>query len=259
VEIEPRPKEEFPMKAIAIVLAVSGLMAIHARADSLTESAQQVLKEQGFYYGDINGKRDADTTAAIRRYQIRNGLKITGDLNPETQRSLGTKDGTKEPAPTSAPLRSVPPPKTPDQPSDEPGEQPPQIPSPPPRVPDYPPGPQRFARDPRNFFAGTPYETASPEVQERVIVGAQSQLARQGYYREAIDGLDGPGTEFALRAYQTEFGIPPSGRLDRETLGALGLLPGQRGPGITAPRRSILRWPRIFAPRGERVYTPPGY
>ena len=64
------------MKAIAIVLAVIELMAIQARADSLTESAQQVLKEQGFYYGDINGKKDADTTAAIRRYQIRNGLKL---------------------------------------------------------------------------------------------------------------------------------------------------------------------------------------
>jgi len=259
VEICSRPNEEFPMKAIAIVLALTGLMAIPARADSLTESAQQVLKEQGFYYGGISGKKDADTTAAIRRYQIRNGLKITGELNPETQKSLGIKGSTKEPEPTPPPGRSVPPPSTPDQSGDEPAEQPPRMLSPPPRMPDYPPGPQRFAADPLDLFAGTPYETASPEVQQRVIVGAQSQLARQGYYRNAIDGLYGAGMEFALRAYQTEFGIPPSGRLDRETLGALGLLPGQRGPGITAPRRSILRWPRIFVPRGERVYTPPGY
>jgi len=242
------------MKAIAIVLAVIGLTAIPARADSLTESAQQVLKDQGFYYGDINGKKDADTTAAIRRYQIRNGLKITGEINPETQKSLGIKGSAKEPEPTP-PVRNVPPPSTPDQPGDDPAEQPPRMPSP----PANPPGPLGLVPDPLDLFAGTPYEIASPEVQQRVVVGAQTQLARQGYYRNPIDGLFGPGTEFALRAYQTQFGIPLSGRLDRETLGALGLLPGQRGPGITAPRRPIFRWPRIFAPRGERVYTPPVY
>jgi peptidoglycan hydrolase-like protein with peptidoglycan-binding domain len=37
---------------------------------------QQALKDQGFYYGDVNGEKTADTTAALRRYQIRNGLQI---------------------------------------------------------------------------------------------------------------------------------------------------------------------------------------
>jgi peptidoglycan hydrolase-like protein with peptidoglycan-binding domain len=60
-----------------------------ARADQIIESVQQKLKDQGFYYGEINGKKDTDTTAAIRRYQIRNGLQITGEINAETQRSLG--------------------------------------------------------------------------------------------------------------------------------------------------------------------------
>src|SRR4051812_30507739 len=69
-------------------------------ADPAIESAQQKLKDGGFYYGEINGKKDADTTAAIRRYQIRNGLQITGELNAETQRSLGL---TSKPAPTAAP------------------------------------------------------------------------------------------------------------------------------------------------------------
>ena len=100
------------MKAIAIVLAVIGLTAIQARADSLTESAQQVLKEQGFYYGDINGKKDPDTTAAIRRYQIRNGLKITGEINPETQKSLGIKGRANDPGPRHHRCRTSPPPST---------------------------------------------------------------------------------------------------------------------------------------------------
>ena len=45
-----------------------------AWADPAVQSAQQKLKDGGFYYGEINGQKDADTTAAIRRYQIRNGL-----------------------------------------------------------------------------------------------------------------------------------------------------------------------------------------
>src|SRR3954470_15692173 len=70
-----------------------------AWADPAIESAQQKLKDSGFYYGEINGKKDADTTAAIRRYQIRNGLQITGELNAETQHSLGL---TSKPAATPA-------------------------------------------------------------------------------------------------------------------------------------------------------------
>ena len=60
-----------------------------ARADQTTAKVQQALKEQGFYYGDVTGQKTADTTAAIRRYQIRNGLQITGEIDAETLRSLG--------------------------------------------------------------------------------------------------------------------------------------------------------------------------
>jgi peptidoglycan lytic transglycosylase len=53
-------------------------------------------------------------------------------------------------------------------------------------------------------------------------------LARRGYYRGDIDGLYGPGTEFALRAYQARVGLAVTGRLDLETLVAMGMLPGTR-------------------------------
>jgi peptidoglycan hydrolase-like protein with peptidoglycan-binding domain len=103
---------------------------------------------------------------------------------------------------------------------------------------------------------GTPYEVAPREVQRRVIIGAQSLLARRGLYRSGIDGTFGPAMEFALRAFQTRFAIPPSGRLDMETLAALGLLPGQQAPGVSMPRRH--RAPRgpMFAPNGEPIYIP---
>src|SRR6516165_2930009 len=58
-------------------------------ADPVIENVQQALKDEGFYYGEVTGNKDADTTAAIRRYQIRNGLQIIIDLKDERLRAIG--------------------------------------------------------------------------------------------------------------------------------------------------------------------------
>jgi peptidoglycan hydrolase-like protein with peptidoglycan-binding domain len=230
------------------------------RADQIVESVQQKLKEQGFYYGEITGKKDTDTTAAIRRYQIRNGLQITGEINAETQRSLGLTakpSATPRPRPASTPAprtedlreesapKIAPDPRRPPQDLDDENETPEYAPA--------PPGPRFQSAGP---FDGTPFQTAPPHVQREVIINAQSLLMRQGFYRDGIDGLYGPGMNFALRAYQARFGLAPTGRLDVETLASLGLLPGQR-------TREFRRFPRrIFPPRseigptGERIYIP---
>ena len=60
-------------------------------ADENVRAAQTRLKETGFYFGEVNGTFDNDTSAAISRYQIRNGLQITGQLDAETAKSLGVK------------------------------------------------------------------------------------------------------------------------------------------------------------------------
>src|SRR5436190_18763308 len=95
------------MKLRLAVVALVGLMALSAQADPMVQNAQQALKDQGFYYGEITGEKDTDTTAAIRRYQIRNGLQITGDLNDETVKSLGVNSSGGNPivkaSPTVAP------------------------------------------------------------------------------------------------------------------------------------------------------------
>ena len=73
------------------------------RADQLVESVQQALKDEGFYYGEVNGDMNANLTAAILRYQIRNGLQVSGELNDETLRSLGIKSsGSSRPATKAA-------------------------------------------------------------------------------------------------------------------------------------------------------------
>lgn len=251
---------------VAIVGAVLLLSAAAAFADATVASVQQALKDQGFYYGEVTGTKDADTTAAIRRYQIRNGLQVTGELNAETRKSLGIKStGAATPAPARATPAPAPPPDTSDLRDDSPEPQEPLTPRgqmlrPPPdpedpMEPGYAPEPRGYAADPGALFAGTPYEMAPPDVQRQVMAGAQALLARQGYYRSGIDGLFGPGTEFALRAYQSRAGLEPSGRPDMETLASLGLLPGQRTPGLDRSRR-IWRRPAIMDPRGERIYIP---
>jgi peptidoglycan hydrolase-like protein with peptidoglycan-binding domain len=95
---------------------------------------------------------------------------------------------------------------------------------------------------------------APPELQRRVIVGAQTLLRRRGFYKGEIDGLYGPALEFSLRAYQSRSGIPPNGHFDMDTLASLGLLPGQEFPVRESPRRRILPRRLDLPPvRGEWV------
>src|SRR5256714_12073567 len=72
------------MAHLLLAVCVAGLV----RADQTVQSVQQALKDQGFYYGNVTGDKSSETTAAVRRYQIRNGLQVTGEMNPQTLHSL---------------------------------------------------------------------------------------------------------------------------------------------------------------------------
>jgi peptidoglycan hydrolase-like protein with peptidoglycan-binding domain len=232
-----------------------------AWADQATESAQKKLKDEGFYYGEINGRKDADTTAAIRRYQIRNGMKITGELDTETQRALGL---TSKPAATPPPRPGhTPGPTPPDYRQENPASRSTPMPR--------PPAPERDEEENDNEEAGpppiqnmpgaaplggTPYEGAPPRVQQDIVSRAQMTLLRQGFYRDEIDGRFGPALNFALRNYQTRFGLRPTGRLDVETLALLNLLPEQQAAGNRrVHRRFFPPRPRFWRP-DERIYIP---
>jgi len=219
-------------------------------ADQVVESVQQALKDEGFYYGEVNGDMNANLTAAIRRYQIRNGLQVTGELNDETLQSLGIKSSgssrltTKpaSPTPAAALAPAEPPPDDTEAVSPAPPVQP---------FGNAPPGQQVFPSTPMGpansataVFADTPFQTAPPAVQRNVIVSAQIALARYGLYHEQIDGIYGPAMELSLRALQAQRRLPVTGRLDLETLAALRLLPGPRQP--------------FYNPYRQRVRPPPG-
>jgi peptidoglycan hydrolase-like protein with peptidoglycan-binding domain len=259
-------------------------------ADPKMESVQQALKDEGFYYGEITGNKDADTTAAIRRYQIRNGLQITGDLNDETLKALGVDSsggraivkGSPTAAPDTSDLKVESEPREPQRQAESQGPTNPLTgqPFPEPRQdrqssrrepsdmdgqaregerdgsrayqPQPPQNYDAIPRRPSGNFAGTPYESSSPGIQHDVILSAETILAGRGLYRGPIDGQFGSDLEFSLRAYQSRAHLPVTGRLDLDTLAALQLLPGANAP-VYVPHRRAFQEPPV---RGQWIHEP---
>jgi len=248
------------LKFLVTLLCLAAACEV-ARADQVISSVQQKLKNEGFYYGEITGTKDADTTAAIRRYQIRNGLPITGEVDAKTQRSLGLASA---PASTPRPRATATPGPTPPD-WHEPPTSSTRNPAPPqPRVDEgtdeesaYTPYPRGPRTNTSGLFDGTPLQFASGDAQARTIAGAQLVLMRRGFYDRGIDGLYGPAMEFAVRAYQTRARLQPTGRLDLETLTSLNLLlPQQQRRGFGPPRRRPLPPRARVGPTGELIYIP---
>lgn len=78
------------MKRLFLCFLLVSLGAVCSlRADENVRALQSRLKAGGFYLGEVNGRYDSDTAAAVTRYQIRNGLQITGKLDEPTRNALG--------------------------------------------------------------------------------------------------------------------------------------------------------------------------
>lgn len=60
-------------------------------ADDNLREVQMKLREGGFYSGEIDGAYGSELALALTRYQIRNGLPITGQLDVDTSKALGAK------------------------------------------------------------------------------------------------------------------------------------------------------------------------
>ena len=225
---------------IAALILLGSIML--TRADQLVERVQHALKDQGFYYGEVTGEMNANVTAAIRRYQIRNGLQVSGELNSETLQSLGIdSSGSARPATKPASPSPAAPLKPDEQSPSESTNVTPAAPIQPfGGAPEdqqiYPSNPVAPGTSTGEVLAGTPFEAAPPVVQRNVVLSAQIALARRGLYHDEINGVYGPAMEFSLRAYQARTGLPVTGRLDLETLAALRLLPGPRRPAFHPPR-----------------------
>jgi peptidoglycan hydrolase-like protein with peptidoglycan-binding domain len=62
--------------------------ASRMNADEVKQ-AQQKLKDDGEYQGQVDGKFGSQTAQAVKQYQQKNGLKATGRLDHDTRAKLG--------------------------------------------------------------------------------------------------------------------------------------------------------------------------
>jgi peptidoglycan hydrolase-like protein with peptidoglycan-binding domain len=201
------------MKRSFVCLVVTLCAAEFVHADETIRSLQQTLKDQGFYYGTVTGEKSAETAAAIRRYQIRNGLKVTGEVNEETSHSLNASSNS-----VAAVSRPGSKPGAPQPYSGRPaagGRLSQSSPRPSFSQPDRP-------METNPSYSASFYQSPRFRINRRIIAGAQYQLMSRGYYRGRVDGKYGSETACALRAFQSSTGLPPTGRLDMQTLDALG-------------------------------------
>jgi hypothetical protein len=58
---------------------------------------------------------------------------------------------------------------------------------------------------------------------DSVVIRVQERLTRAGYYRGPLDGVIGPRTRYAIRAYERSHGLPADGIIDRRLLATMGL------------------------------------
>jgi len=87
-------------KTSALSLVLLGALAfLPAAAFADLTKAQRVLAQDGYYSGAADGVMNDATAKALRSYQLRNGLPITGQLDGETSTALTGTVGVGTPAP----------------------------------------------------------------------------------------------------------------------------------------------------------------
>ncbi len=191
--------EDLPVQRPMIRVSVrpKGLSAQErnpARAAAIL-AVQRDLKALGFYDGALDGKLGPKTKAAIAAFQRRLGMKVTGAPDAATveriryeltlRRSIGDT-ASLGPAPGSAPAqKSV--------------------------IRDAGPAPDLASL------------AAAASMDRAAVMRLQRKLKALGYDPGPIDGELGPATQRAIRRFQKDTGLDPTGLPDATVMMALGL------------------------------------
>jgi peptidoglycan DL-endopeptidase LytF len=177
------------MKSLmSILICLAVVFVSSSIADDVVLSVQAKLKQLGYYHGMVDGQMGSQTAAAIRRFQLAQKLKVTGEMNAQTLRRLGV----------AAPKMRGPK-----------------------RAASPAPGYVNLA----TLFKGGPFISVGPETQILVIRQAQKNLKLLGYYSGPIDGLPSRPLVTSLKAWQRSAGFRQTGRFDETTLKGLSLMP----------------------------------
>ncbi|HLI83618.1 MAG TPA: peptidoglycan-binding domain-containing protein [Bryobacteraceae bacterium] len=166
----------------------------HSYSQSEVRDAQQQLKDDGYYTGKIDGVNGQMTMDAIRNFQRDNNLNVTGQLDRQTADKLGIQSEANREATESQSNQS-----------NQSNEAAPQS--------NY--SNQTYSNEANRETGVTPSQTT--------VKAAQQKLHQSGFYSGNIDGMYGAKTRAAVREFQQNSNLNPTGQLDQETLSKLGV------------------------------------
>lgn len=186
-------------------------VAIQGSTDQVKD-LQRELASRGFYQGPIDGVPGAKTRAALRNFQIQQGIPVEGGLNAQTRDSLGLEwdrqpvKGTEEPA--RQPARG-------DAMQDQ----------------------QQDRRREASVAQTRTSNIADPHAAARVQLSSlsgehakevQQRLQKLGYYQGPIDGVFGASSRAALtRYFQHQAQLASQGMVEDSAIGAFGIEPSE--------------------------------
>lgn len=85
----PTPPRSEPETRNDVDRSTAGAPALPLSSPEMVRRAQGALREQGYYEGEADGVMSSRTSSALRAYQREHHLQETGDLDPQTAKSLG--------------------------------------------------------------------------------------------------------------------------------------------------------------------------
>ena len=154
---------------------------------AVAQALQQSLKDTGFYKGSVSSIWDAESEAALASYQNSKGMPATGILNEETVTRLGlvipAAEQVSEQSRTLANKEDV----------------------------------------TRPVYTQTRYNHIERRLSAKEVQAVQQNLQSNGFYTANVDGIWGPKTTEGIRSFQTANGLNATGRLNNQTLDAMGL------------------------------------
>jgi len=74
---------------VKIVFLLLIVFLTPVKADEVVRAAQKKLAALGYYKARVDGSPGSMTSAAVRRFQLAENLKVTGSLNRQTLQALG--------------------------------------------------------------------------------------------------------------------------------------------------------------------------
>src|SRR5215213_4167769 len=93
-------------RLIVCLLLLLSTAAIYG--DERVRQVQEELRRRNLYFGDIDGTATPELANALRRYQARKGIGVTGTIDDATATSLDLQPRTAKVQRPAAPLPDVP-------------------------------------------------------------------------------------------------------------------------------------------------------